>query len=65
MSPHYRDTLDYETGVRIVVDFTVRRRGAKAAAESFHACTLGEGMRAAVVEVRANCQEMIYAWRAT
>jgi hypothetical protein len=26
MSPHYRDTLDYDTGVRIVVDFTVRRR---------------------------------------
>ena len=26
MSPQYRDTLDYETGVRIVVDFTVRRR---------------------------------------
>ena len=26
MSPHYRDTLDYETGVRIVVEFTVRQR---------------------------------------
>jgi hypothetical protein len=103
MSPHYRDTLDYEPGVRIVVDFTVRRRevldyaviltveheggseivrsydgahglnemhrhnrgGAKAAAESFHAGTLGEGMRAAIVEVRAHYQEMIDAWRAT
>jgi hypothetical protein len=26
MSPHYRDTLDYETGVHIVVEFTVRQR---------------------------------------
>ena len=26
MSPRYRDTLDYEKGVRIVVEFTVRRR---------------------------------------
>ena len=103
MSPRYRDTLDYEKGVRIVVEFTVRRRevldyaviltvehegksaivrsydgthgvnemhrhnrgGRKAAAESFHAGTLGEGMRAAIVEVRANYQELIDAWRAT
>jgi hypothetical protein len=81
MSPLYRDTLDYETGVRIVVEFAVRRRevldyaviltvehegesaivrsydgthgvnemhrqspgGGKAAAERFHAGTLGEG----------------------
>ena len=41
------------------------RGGAKAAAESFHAGTLGEGMRAAIVEVRAHYQEMIDAWRAT
>jgi hypothetical protein len=103
MSPRYRDTLDYEKGVRIVVEFTVRRRevldyaviltveqegesaivrsydgthgvnemhrhsrgGAKAAAARFHAGTLGEGMRAAIVEVRANYQQMIDAWRAT
>jgi hypothetical protein len=102
MSPHYRDTLDYETGVRIVVEFTVRQRevldyaviltvehrgvsaivrsyhgthgvnemhrhsrgGGKAAAESFHAGTLGEGMRAAIDGVRANYPEMIDAWRA-
>jgi hypothetical protein len=102
MSPHYRDALEYETGVRIVVDFTIRRRevldyavipdgrargrgrdvrsydgapvnemhrhnrgGAKAAAESFDAGTLGEGMQAAIVEVRVSYQEMIGAWRAT
>jgi hypothetical protein len=103
VSPRYRDTLDYETGVRIVVEFTVRRRevldyaviltvehegqsaivrsydgthglnemhrhsrgGGKAAATRVHAGTLGEGMRAAIVEVRANYQEMIDAWRAT
>jgi hypothetical protein len=103
MSPHYRDTLDYEIGVRIVVEFTVRQRevldyavvltvehkgesaivrsydgahginemhrhsrgGGKAAAAPFHAGTLGEGMRAAIVEVRTNYQEMIDAWRAT
>jgi hypothetical protein len=91
MSPHYRDTLDYETGVRIVVEFTVRQRevldyaviltvdgthgvneihrhsrgSGKAAAARFHAGALGEGMRAAILEVRANYQEMIDAWRAT
>ena len=103
MSPHYRDTLDYETGVRIVVEFTVRQRevldyaviltvehqgesaivrsydgthgvnemhrhsrgSGKAAAARFHAGTLGEGMRAAILEVRANYQEMIDAWRTT
>jgi hypothetical protein len=26
VSPSYRDTLDYETGARIVVEFTARRR---------------------------------------
>jgi hypothetical protein len=103
MSPRYRDTLDFETGARIVVEFTVRQRevldyaviltveregqsaivrsydgthgvnemhrhsrgGGKASAARFHAGTLGEGMRAAIVEVRANYQEMIDAWRAT
>jgi hypothetical protein len=103
VSPHYRDTLDYEIGARMVVEFTVRQRdvldyavvltvehegesatvrsydgthglnemhrhhrgGGKAAAERFHAGTLGEGMRAAIVEVRANYREMIDAWRAT
>jgi hypothetical protein len=66
MSPDYRDTLDYETGVRIVNEMHRHNRGgAKAAAERFHAGTLGEGMRAAIVEVRANYQELIDAWRAT
>jgi hypothetical protein len=41
------------------------RGGGKAAAEGSHAGTLGEGMRAAIVEVRANYREMIAAWRAT
>ena len=41
------------------------RGGGKAAAERFHAGTLGEGIRAAIVEVRANYREMIDAWRAT
>ena len=41
------------------------RAGGKAAAARFHAGTLGEGMRAAIVEVRGNYQEMIHAWRAT
>lgn len=26
MSPHYRDTLDYEVGARIIVEFTTRGR---------------------------------------
>ena len=41
------------------------RRGEKAPAASFHAGTLGEGMRAAIVAVRADYNEMIEAWRAT
>lgn len=41
------------------------RSGAKAPAESFHAGTLGEGMRAAIAAVRAGYQEMIEAWHAT
>jgi hypothetical protein len=100
----YRDVLDYEIGVRIVVEFTTRdrevidyavvltvddadgeavtvrvydgahgvndmhrhdRAGEKAPAASFHAGTLGEGMRAAIIAVRAGYKEMIDAWRAT
>jgi hypothetical protein len=41
------------------------RAGAKAPAASFHAGTLGEGMRAAISAVRASYKEMIQAWRAT
>jgi hypothetical protein len=41
------------------------RAGEKAPAESFHAGTLGEGMRAAITAVRAGYKEMIDAWRAT
>jgi hypothetical protein len=41
------------------------RSGEKAPAASFHAGTLGEGMRAAIVAVRASYKEMIDAWRAT
>ncbi len=100
----YRDVLNYETGVRIVVEFTTRgpdvldyavvltvddevgeattvrvydgahgvndmhrhdRGGEKAPAETFHTGTLGEGMRAAINEVRTGYKEMIDAWRAT
>ncbi len=41
------------------------RRGGKAPAETFHAGTLGEGMRAAITAVRIGYKEMIDAWRAT
>jgi hypothetical protein len=41
------------------------RAGEKALAEWFNAGTLGEGMRAAIVAVRAGYKEMIDAWRAT
>lgn len=41
------------------------RAGEKSPAESFHAGTLGEGMRAAITAVRAGYKEMIDAWRAT
>lgn len=41
------------------------RAGAKAPAVSFHAGTLGEGMRAAITAVRVGYKEMIDAWRAT
>jgi ferredoxin-NADP reductase len=41
------------------------RAGEKAPAESFHAGTLGEGMRAAIVAVRVGFKEMIDGWRAT
>ncbi len=100
----YRDVLNYEIGVRIVVEFTTQgsdvldyavvltvddeageattvrvydgahgvndmhrhdRGGEKAPAETFHAGTLGEGMRAAINEVRTGYKEMIDAWRAT
>jgi hypothetical protein len=37
----------------------------KAPAETFHAGTLGEGMRAAITAVRIGYEEMIDAWRAT
>jgi hypothetical protein len=98
----YRDVLDYELGVRIVVTFTTMGRevvdyaviltiedhgadatvrlydgshdlndmhrysrvGGKTPAETFHAGTLGEGMRSAILAVRTNHQEMIESWRA-
>jgi hypothetical protein len=41
------------------------RRGEKAPAQTFHAGTLGEGMRAAITAVRTGHKEMIDAWRAT
>lgn len=41
------------------------RSGEKAPAESFHAGTLGEGVRTAIAAVRSGYQEMIEAWRAT
>ncbi len=41
------------------------RAGEKSSAASFHAGTLGEGMRAAIVAVRTAHMEMIDAWRAT
>jgi len=41
------------------------RAGEKSPAESFHAGTLGEGMRAAITAVRAGHKEMIDGWRAT
>jgi hypothetical protein len=41
------------------------RSGEKASAETFHAGTLGEGMRAAITAVRTGYKEMIEAWRAT
>lgn len=41
------------------------RAGEKAPASSFHAGTLGEGMRAAITAVRVGYKEMIDAWRAT
>jgi hypothetical protein len=103
MSQRYRDSLDYESGVRIVVEFTTSRRevtdyaviltvdegegettvrvydgahgindmhrydrkGTKSSAEAFHAGTLGEGMRAAIIAVRSGYKEIIDAWRAT
>ena len=41
------------------------RTGEKAPAAAFHAGTLGEGMRAAIIAVRTGYKEMIDAWRAT
>jgi hypothetical protein len=41
------------------------RRGEKAPATAYHAGTLGEGMRAAIITVRADYKEIIAAWRAT
>lgn len=41
------------------------RSGNKALAETFHAGTLGEGMRAAITAVRTGYKEMVEAWRAT
>jgi hypothetical protein len=43
----------------------MHRHGEKAPAETFHAGTLGEGMRAAIIAVRTGHKEMIDAWRAT
>jgi hypothetical protein len=37
--------------------------GGKQPGERFHAVTLGEGMRAAIGEVRRGYREMIEAWR--
>ena len=41
------------------------RHGEKAPAETFHAGTLGEGMRPAITAVRTGHKEMTDAWRAT
>jgi hypothetical protein len=41
------------------------RAGEKAPAESFHAGTLGDGMRIAITAVRTGYKEMIDAWQAT
>jgi hypothetical protein len=41
------------------------RRGEKAPAMTFHAGTLGEGMRAAIAAVRTDYKEMIAGWRTT
>jgi hypothetical protein len=41
------------------------RSGEKAPAASFHAGTLGEGMRAAIAAVRGGYKEMIDTWRVT
>jgi hypothetical protein len=40
-------------------------RGEKSQAERFHAGTLGEGMRAAIIAVRTDYKEMIAGWRTT
>jgi hypothetical protein len=42
-----------------------RRDGEKAPATTFHAGTLGEGMRAAIAAVRTDYKEIVTAWRAT
>ncbi|HEY7830228.1 MAG TPA: hypothetical protein VIC06_06650 [Solirubrobacteraceae bacterium] len=66
------DGEDGETTVRVydgahsVNDMHRHKAGSgKAAAETFHAGTLGEGMRAAITAVRTGYKEMIDAWRAT
>ena len=41
------------------------RRGQKSPATTFHAGTLGEGMRAAITAIRADYKEMIAGWRTT
>lgn len=41
------------------------RHGEKAPATTFHAGTLGEGMRAAIAAVRTDYKEMIAGWRTT
>jgi hypothetical protein len=41
------------------------RRGQKSPATTFHAGTLGEGMRAAITAIRADYKEMIAGSRTT
>lgn len=39
------------------------RSGGKQPGEPFHACTLGEGMRAAIAEIERGYGEMIEGWK--
>ena len=60
MSGDYERLLDARRGIRLAIRFTT---GGKQPAAVFHRGSLGEGMRAAIVECVDRYETMIEAWQ--
>jgi len=63
VSGRYDDILDYELGAMMSVDFRYTRAGGKQIGTVFLIATLGEGMRAAIGDIKVGYLAMIEGWR--